>query len=206
MKQAKTRRTAAWIAMLAAVTIALPLSATTSDANAAPPGAKLPKHLAQYKSPLPPQRNKEVINAAAAKYGPGKKPLPRFKAEATVEQRRAAITGINNIAKLAKADPKASALIKDSVKVWEAMTPLQRNEVLTETDTVVAMWPVAVAATAAAVTAGVAVLDLAYKVYVDQREEAEEDAAEGDADDDDDGGDGGDTGTDTGAIKTALGY
>lgn len=206
MQQNKTRRSAAWIALLAAVTIALPLSATVSDASAAPAQAKLPKNLAKYKSPLSEVRTKQVIEASAAKYGPGKAMIPRFKDKTTPKQRKAAIKGIDNIAKIAKADPAASALVKDSVRVWEAMTPAQKNEILAQPDAVAAAWPVAVAATAAAVAAGVAVVDLAYKVYVDQREEAEEDAEEAEADEEDGGEDGGDTGTDTGAIRGALSY
>jgi hypothetical protein len=203
MQPNKPRRTGAWIAVLAAVTIALPLSATViTDASAAPAQAQLPKNLAKYKSPLPEARTKQVIEATAAKYGPGKAMIPRFKANSSPEQRKAAIKGLDNVAKLAKSDSAVTPMIKDSIKIWEAMTPAQKNEALAESQAVVAAWPAGVAATAAAVAAGAAVVDVVYKVYVDQREEAEEDEKEAD----DGGQDGGDTGTDTGAIKVALSY
>lgn len=164
--------------MLAAVTIALPLSATIADASAA--GAKLPPELAKYRSPLPEARTKQVIQSAVGNYGPGK-PLLRAKAGVTAAQRRAAIIGIDNFAKLAKSDPKASVLVKDSVKLWEAMTSAQKNELIASSDGVVGFLPAAVAAaggvevvvaTAAVVVAAVEVAGFVYEVYQDQRDHA----------------------------------
>jgi hypothetical protein len=208
MQQRNKRRTAAWVATLAAVAFSLPLAVIETDASAAPQ-AGAPKALGKYTSPLSEARTKQLVAAGKAKYGPGKQKLPQFKVT-DAKQRAAAIKGISNVLAIAKKDPKATAQIKDSVKLWEAMTPIQKNAVLEDYDAVVAAAPaLGVVEVAAAVVAAVAVADFVYKVYVDQREEAEEDAKEDAADaagDAADGGDGGDTGTDAGVIVGALGY
>ncbi len=164
---------------------------------------QLPKHLRKFKTPFKSMKNKKMIRKAAKKYGPGKKSLPRFKKSTSAAERTRTIAAIDRTLLKAKADESATASIRDGIRVWEAMTPGQKNEVLTETNAIVAVWPAGVAATAAAVTAAVAVADFVYHVYEDQRDNGGDDDEE--ETEDEDTSDGGDTG-DTGAIRGALSY
>lgn len=165
---------------------------------------QLPANLRTFKTPFKSAKNKKVIRRAAKRFGPGKKALPRFKKSTSAKERAKTIAAIDRTMLAAKGDKKTPASIRDGIRVWEAMSPAQRGEVLSETDNIVAAWPVAVAATAAAVTAAVAVADFAYHVYEDQRDNN----AGGDDDDEEETEDTGDTGDngDTGVIRGALGY
>lgn len=202
MKNRTLSRTAKLaIGALAAGAIVVPASAMATQGKPKVTQSKkqLPASLRSFASPLPQEKTDALIETAKSKYGPGKTALPRFKKSTTKAQRSKAIKAIDRTLKQAKADPKVSSSIKDAVSVWEAMNGAQKNDVLANSDAIVAVWPAGVAATAAAVMAGVAVADLAYKVYVDQRDNG------GDDDDDEEETDTGDGG-DTGAIKGALSY
>lgn len=202
MKQSKlSRRVRAGIAAVTTVAIIAPVTAVAMVGEPSGDSAKqLPEHLQNFKSPLSKAKTDKLIAKGKAKYGPGKKKLPRFKKGLSKKKRTQAIGAMNRTVKAVKADAKTPVAIKDAVAVWEAMNPDQKNEVLAETDAVVAAWPAAVAATAAAVTAAVAVADFAYKVYVDQRDNGGDDDEE-----ETETEDGGDT-SDTGIIRGALTY